>query len=120
SSRYFSGSVVAYENRIKQEVLRVDEIILKSKGAVSGEVVEQMACGVRKLYHTDTAIATSGIAGPEGGTKEKPVGTTWISVLAGARTQTEQFRFVGAREHIIDQASYTAMQMLRRLILGLL
>ena len=120
SSRYFAGSVVAYDNRIKEEVLHVEAHVLASKGAVSGEVVEQMARGVQQLFHTDTAIATSGIAGPDGGTEEKPVGTTWIAVVSGEMIHTRHFRFGGSRERIIDQASYAAMQMLRRLILGLL
>lgn len=120
SSRYFAGSVVAYDNRIKEELLQLEEHVLASKGAVSGEVVEQMARGVQQLYHTDTAISTSGIAGPDGGTEEKPVGTTWIAVVSGDKIHTRQFLFGGSRERIIDQASYAAMQMLRRLILGLL
>lgn len=120
SSRYFSGSVVAYENRIKQNILGVDQAVLDAEGAVSREVVEQMARGVQQLYHTDTAIATSGIAGPEGGTEDKPVGTTWIAVVAREKVHSGHFLFGGSRERIIDQASYSAMQMLRRLILGLL
>ncbi len=120
SSRYFSGSVVAYENRIKQELLMVKRETLDSIGAVSREVVEQMARGAQDRFHADAAIATSGIAGPDGGTEEKPVGTTWISVVAGEKIHTRQFRFGGNRERIIDQASYSAMQMLRRLILGYL
>jgi len=120
SSRYFNGSVVAYENRIKHELLQVKEKTLESSGAVSREVVEQMARGAQQRFHADAAIATSGIAGPDGGSEEKPVGTTWISVVAGEKIHSVQFRFGGNRERIIDQASYSAMQMLRRLILGLL
>ncbi len=120
SSRYFSGSVVAYENRIKEEILGVDNKILESEGAVSQAVVEQMARGVQTLYHTHSAIAISGIAGPDGGTVEKPVGTTWISVVNGDEMLTRHFRFGGSRDRIIDQASFSALQLLRRLILGLL
>jgi len=120
SSRYFSGSVVAYENRIKSWILEVDEGLLNRHGAVSREVVEQMAGGIRKLYGTDTSIATSGIAGPDGGTDDKPVGTTWVSVAHGDQIFSKVYRFGGSRQRIIDQASYTAMQLLRRLVLGTL
>ena len=68
-------------------------------------------------YKTDTAIATSGIAGPDGGTKEKPVGTTWICVAYGEKTFAKKYPFWGTRDQIIDQATYTALQLLRRLIL---
>ncbi|MDF1574163.1 MAG: competence/damage-inducible protein A [Bacteroidales bacterium] len=117
SSDYFTGSVIAYQNRIKTEVLGVDPLLIKEKGAVSGEVVEQMACGAREALGTDTAIATSGIAGPGGGSDEKPVGTTWLCVQYGVKSYTGEFRFGGSRERIIDQASSTALQLLRRLIL---
>ena len=120
SSAYYSGSVIAYENRIKSSVLGVDPELIKEKGAVSREVVEQMAAGVRNLLGTDTAISTSGIAGPDGGTREKPVGTTWICVQHRDESFAKLYRFGGSRERIIDQASYTALQLLRRLILNTL
>jgi PncC family amidohydrolase len=78
-----------------------------------------MAGGVKSYFGTDTAIATSGIAGPDGGTKEKPVGTTWIAVVYQEKILSKKFLFWGTRERIIDQASYAAMQLLRRLILDL-
>jgi nicotinamide-nucleotide amidase len=117
SSSYYSGSVIAYENRIKSEVLGVDPLVIDEKGAVSRDVVEQMARGVRQLMGTDTSISTSGIAGPEGGTDEKPVGTTWICVQYGEESFAKLYRFGGTRERIIDQASNTALQLLRRLLL---
>lgn len=120
SSAYYNGSVIAYQNRIKTEVLNVDEALINKHGAVSSAVVEQMAIGVQAGLGTDTAIATSGVAGPDGGTKDKPVGTTWISVVYGSRIVTEKFLFWGTRERIVDQASFTAMQLLRRLILDLI
>jgi nicotinamide-nucleotide amidase len=118
SSGYFSGSVVAYENRIKSEILKVNERVIEQHGAVSREVVELMARGIMDLYGTDTAIATSGIAGPDGGSEEKPVGTTWVCVAHGNKVHSKVYRFGGSRERIIDQASYTALQLLRRLVLG--
>ena len=117
SSSYYSGSVIAYENRIKTEVLGVEPVLIEKKGAVCREVVEQMAKGVRDVMGTDTAISTSGIAGPDGGSDEKPVGTTWICVQYGDESFAKQFRFGGSRERIIDQASNTALQLLRRLLL---
>ena len=117
SSAYFSGSVIAYENRIKTGVLGVESGTIDSKGAVSREVVEQMAKGVCMRLGTNTAMATSGIAGPDGGSEEKPVGTTWICVTHGEMSYAKKYRFGGSRERIIDQASYTAMQLLRRLVL---
>ncbi len=120
SSDYFSGSVVAYRNHIKSEVLNVDESVINSHGAVSRQVVEQMTSGVMGRFKTHTAIAVSGVAGPGGGSKEKPVGTTWISVGYGKKIHTAKFLFWGTRERIIAQASFTGMQLLRRLILDLI
>jgi len=117
SSEYFTGSVVAYDNRIKDYILGVETAILDEKGAVSREVVEQMARGIMNVYGTDTAISSSGIAGPDGGTTDKPVGTTWICVAYGDKLYSEKYLFGGSRDRIIDQASYSAMQLLRRLIL---
>jgi nicotinamide-nucleotide amidase len=120
SSRYFTGAVIAYDNRIKTDVLRVDRKLMDSRGVVSREVVEQMASGIMDYYKTDTAIATSGIAGPDGGTNEKPVGTTWICVTYGEKSYAKKYRFGGTRERIIDQATYTSLQLLRRLILDMI
>ena len=117
SSTYYSGSVIAYKNRIKSMVLGVDPQVIEEKGAVSREVVEQMAEGVRKVMGTDAAISTSGIAGPDGGTLEKPVGTTWICVQYKEESFARKYRFGGSRQRIIEQASHTALQLLRRLIL---
>lgn len=120
SSAYFNGSVVAYQNEVKSKVLNVDEAVINKHGAVSGAVVEQMAQGVMQRMESDCAIAVSGIAGPDGGTEEKPVGTTWISVRYGENAYVKMYRFWGTRDRVVDQASYTAMQLLRRLILDLL
>ena len=117
SSAYFLGSVVAYDNRIKSGVLGVDPALIEEKGAVSREVAEAMARGVQALMGSDTSISTSGIAGPDGGTEDKPVGTTWITVRHGDTSYSMKYRFGGSREQIIEQASHTALQLLRRLIL---
>jgi nicotinamide-nucleotide amidase len=120
SSDYFTGSVIAYNNRIKTGILGVDPSVIEEKGAVCREVVEQMARGIRAAYGVDTAIATSGIAGPGGGSEEKPVGTTWICVQYGDKSFAKKYRFSGNRERVIIQASNTALQLLRRVILNTL
>jgi nicotinamide-nucleotide amidase len=98
SSAYFMGSVVAYDNSIKEHVLGVQQDTLMQYGAVSEQTVRKMAEGVRALMHTDFAIATSGIAGPTGGTPDKPVGTVWIAWATSTGTEAQCFHFGAARE----------------------
>ena len=98
SSAYYMGSVVAYDNRIKEQVLSVAHDTLMEHGAVSEQTVREMAEGVRALMNTDYAIATSGIAGPTGGTKDKPVGTVWIAWATPIGTEARCFHFGVARE----------------------
>ena len=98
SSAYYMGSVVAYDNSIKEQVLGVQHDTLLQHGAVSEQTVLQMAEGVRSLMHTDYAIATSGIAGPTGGTPDKPVGTVWIAWATPTGTRAQCFHFGAARE----------------------
>lgn len=98
SSAYYMGSVVAYDNTIKEQVLGVQQDTLMQHGAVSEQTVREMAEGVRKLIHTDYAIATSGIAGPTGGTPDKPVGTVWIAWATPKGTEAQCFHFGAARE----------------------
>lgn len=116
SSAYFMGSVVSYSNDVKAEVLKVSRSNIDRYGAVSKEVVEQMVTGVAKLLHTDCSIATSGIAGPEGGTKFKPVGTVWIAVKMGDRVVSECLHFKGTRDEVIDSATNHGMVMLINLL----
>ena len=98
SSAYYMGSVVAYDNSVKTNVLGVSPETLNTDGAVSESTVRQMAEGVRTLLHADYAIATSGIAGPTGGTPDKPVGTVWIAWATPEGTQAQCFHFGAARE----------------------
>lgn len=109
SSAFYLGSVVAYDNRVKEQVLGVSAEDLKTHGAVSEEVVKQMANGVRMLMHADFAIATSGIAGPDGGTEEKPVGTVWIGWATPEGTFAECFHLGKLREQITDRACQKAL-----------
>jgi nicotinamide-nucleotide amidase len=98
SSAYYMGSVVAYDNSIKTNVLGVSQETLDNDGAVSESTVRQMAEGVRALMHTDYAISTSGIAGPMGGTPDKPVGTVWIAWAMPEGTEARCFHFGSSRE----------------------
>ncbi|MCE5331329.1 MAG: competence/damage-inducible protein A [Bacteroidales bacterium] len=116
SSRYFKGSVVAYSNEIKTNVLHVSEDDLEKRGAVSKEVVEQMAEGARKLLKTDYAVATSGIAGPTGGTDEKPVGTVWIAISSEKETVSREFRYGTVRLQNIERTTQTALLLLNEII----
>ena len=109
SSAYYMGSVVAYDNTIKEQVLGVQQDTLTHHGAVNEQTVREMAEGVRKLMHTDYAIATSGIAGPTGGTPDKPVGTVWIAWATPKGTEAQCFHFGAAREREqITQRAVTA------------
>ncbi len=116
SSAYFKGSVVAYSNEVKARVLNVSSEILSGFGAVSRETVLQMVSGVQRLLSSDCAIATSGIAGPGGGSVEKPVGTVWIAVRYGERSEAECFCFEGDREQVIARATQSALLMLIQLM----
>ena len=118
SSEYFLGSVVAYTNDIKEKVLGVKPDAIVQSGAVSESVVRQMAEGVLRLYGADYSIATSGIAGPGGGTPEKPVGTTWIAVASKEKTISRLYHFGEHRGRNIQKASMTGLNMLRMLISG--
>jgi nicotinamide-nucleotide amidase len=116
SSRYFAGSVVSYSNEVKYRVLGVSERDLRTYGAVSQAVVEQMALGAIRTLGCDCAVATSGIAGPEGGTPGKPVGTVWIAAARQEQVVSECYRFSTLREANIVRASTTALLMLLRLL----
>jgi nicotinamide-nucleotide amidase len=112
-SAYFTGSVVAYSNAIKENLLQVNSESIREHGAVSREVVEQMAEGVRKLQGSDVAISTSGIAGPDGGTADKPVGTVWIGLSVNGNISSKKMVFGNDRQRNILRSSYYALNMLR-------
>lgn len=118
SSAYFNGSVVAYSNEVKKSLLGVPADVLAQHGAVSKEVVEAMATGVKQALNVDCAIATSGIAGPDGGTPEKPVGTVWMAVCCGDVVATECGHFAGSRAYIIERATQRAIMMLIDMLCG--
>lgn len=109
ASDYFKGSIVAYQNEIKQKHLKVPEEILNTQGAVSEECVRAMVKGACHLFDSDFAIATSGIAGPGGGTKEKPVGTVWIAYGNGENIKAKKFLFSRDRLRNIDASTTFAL-----------
>jgi nicotinamide-nucleotide amidase len=112
SSAYFKGSVVAYSNELKENLLGVKTVDLIQHGAVSREVVEQMTTGALQLMDADIAISTSGIAGPDGGTAEKPVGTVWIAISTKKETVSRMFQFNLNRQLNIERTTQTALLML--------
>lgn len=116
-SSYFKGTVVAYANEVKQNVLGVSQETLEKEGAVSEPAVRQMVEGVAQKLHTNCAIATSGIAGPGGGTDEKPVGTVWIAATANGKTVSELYHFAGNRSRVINHATTMAQLMLIKMLL---
>ena len=117
SSAYFTGSVTSYANEVKENVLGVEKRLFETVGAVSKEVAVQMAQGVKRLMKTDYAIAVTGVAGPDGGTPEKPVGTVWIAVVGKQNLVVEKFSFAQNRERNIIRSSYTAINLLRQMII---
>jgi len=116
SSAYFKGSVVAYANEIKEKILQVNPDDLQQYGAVSEQMVTQMAANVRRMMNADYGIAASGIAGPTGGTPEKPVGTIWIAVASASQTATKLLHYGNNRENNIQRTSTAALNLLREMI----
>ncbi|MDR2920879.1 MAG: competence/damage-inducible protein A [Tannerella sp.] len=116
SSDYFMGSIVSYTNSVKNQVLGVSENDLKTYGAVSKQVVEQMAQGALNVLGCDYAIATSGIAGPGGGTPEKPVGTIWIAVACKNRVISEVHHFnMGRTQNIKRTVNFALLLLLQEI-----
>lgn len=112
SSEYYKGSVVSYCNEVKADVLGVSRADLEKYGAVSSTVAEQMASGVRRLLKTDYAVATTGIAGPTGGSDEKPVGTVWIAVATPTKVVSRKYVFGKDRSINIERFAASALSML--------
>lgn len=109
SSDVFLGSVVSYSNSVKEGLLGVEAMTLEAVGAVSREVVEQMVAGACRATGADCAVATSGIAGPGGGSVEKPVGTVWMAWACRGKIVSRVFRFPGDRARVIDRATTEAL-----------
>ena len=114
SSQYFLGSVTSYANSVKTGILHVPEEIIEKYGAVSSECVAAMAEGVRQITGSDYAVATSGIAGPGGGSETKPVGLVWIGVSSNKGTETFRLVFKSDRKRNIERFSANALNLLRK------
>jgi len=117
ASDIFKGAIVPYTNKAKHELLEVDDAIFTTVGAVSKECVEQLASNVREKFDTDFSLAISGIAGPTGGTDEKPVGTVWIAVASKEKTLALKFIFGDNRQRNIIMSANFALNVLRKFIL---
>jgi nicotinamide-nucleotide amidase len=118
SSNYFIKGYVTYSNESKIKDLGVKESTIKKYGAVSKETALEMALGVRKKAHTNIAISTTGIAGPTGGTKEKPVGLVWFGLATPEGVFTTKRNFLGERTFIKLQTANTALDLIRKYLLN--
>ena len=119
SSSYFCGGVISYSNKLKENLLNVPRNLLESCGAVSREVVAAMALGAQKLCNADCAIAVSGIAGPDGGTGQKPVGLVCIGIAVKENVTAYEKRFSGDRQSIREQTVTKSLQLLSDALLAL-
>ena len=118
ASRYFMLGVTAYSNEAKMSVLNVPEILLLEKGAVSAEVALEMARGVRERGLSDVGLSTTGIAGPDGGSAQKPVGLVYVAAVTPSASNVKELKLAGNRQLIIRRASAAALDLLRRALLS--
>ena len=112
SSRYFLGGFCSYSNESKSALLGVDPGVIAANGAVSGPVVRAMAAGARDRLKATWAISVSGVAGPDGGTPDKPVGTVWIGIAGPATDEQKRFNFTGDRQGVREAAAIAAIRFL--------
>jgi nicotinamide-nucleotide amidase len=118
SSDVLVGGVIAYANDVKVRELGVTQRVLDEHGAVSEPVVRQMASGVRAKFGVDVGLSISGVAGPGGGTPDKPVGLVWISAAIGDRVDAKSFQSVGDRGEVRHRGAQAVMELARRMLLG--
>ena len=116
SSRYFVGGVIAYSNGVKSKVLKVKPQTLAKWGAVSEQVVREMAAGACRRLKAQVGVAVSGVAGPGGGFKAKPVGFAYVCAMAGKRVMVERHLFRGGRRAVKEQSAEAALQLCRRML----
>lgn len=116
SSSYFEGGVVAYSDRMKISILGVRKDSIRNYGSVSAQVAEEMACGVASVTGSDFALSITGIAGPLGGTREKPVGTVWFGIRTPGGTERKRFLFEGSRTDIkFKVSSFAIFDLMRKI-----
>lgn len=113
SSKYYMLGVVTYSNKAKENILKIPPALIQRNGAVSKAVAEMMADSIKRLGKTDYAIGITGIAGPGGGTKEKPKGTVYIAVTSRRKKISEKFSFKGTRKLVQKQAALKALELLQ-------
>jgi len=119
SSRYFERGFVTYSNVSKVQLLGVKAADLEAHGAVSAPIAEQMAAGAAKRAGVEAAVGVTGVAGPEGGSDEKPLGTVFIAVYGARGTAVREYHFVGTRNTVRERAAQIALDLLRRHLRGL-
>ena len=112
SSEFFIGGIIAYSNRIKHDVLGVPDDLLETCGAVSSECARAMAEGAANLLHADVTVAVTGIAGPGGGSSEKPVGLVYIAARSPPRTIVRKFLFTGNRRDVREATQLSALELI--------
>ncbi|MEW6680867.1 MAG: nicotinamide-nucleotide amidohydrolase family protein [bacterium] len=117
ASSYFKGGIIAYSNYAKIEVLGVSSKTIERFGAISKKVAEEMAIGVKRLLKTDLGLSITGIAGPSGETKEKPLGLVYIGLAKGDDVMVKDFLFAGEREQVKEQSAYYAFDLVRRALI---
>ncbi|MFO7678113.1 MAG: CinA family protein [Thermoplasmatota archaeon] len=116
SSDYFEQGIVSYSNRSKEEMLAIPHSIIKNYGAVSQEVAQAMAQGIKKIAHVDIGLSTTGIAGPGGGTKTKPVGLVYIAIATPKTTMVHHYQFKGDRLENKKQTCREALKLLQKVL----
>lgn len=112
ASSFFKGGIIAYQNDVKINLLGVSKSVIKEKTEVCAEVVQQMAQGVRNKFSADFSVATSGYAGPTGGSELNPIGTVFIAISSKEKTISKRFVFVGDRESIVSQSVISGAEFL--------
>ena len=117
SSAYFLGGIIAYANDVKTKVVGVKQSLIENGGAVSAEVARAMAAGVKRRLGSDIGIGITGVAGPKGGTRDKPVGTVFIAVAMKKSVSVKQYLFKGGRKAIRESACKHALRQLERILL---
>ncbi len=116
SSEWFMGGVIAYSDSVKTDVLDISDSMIESEGAVSRETALAMATGIREITGSDFSISVTGVAGPGGGSLEKPVGTVWMAVCSSQSMSAEMKRFAGDRDVVRRQAADYLLENLYRLL----